>query len=373
MLHDDSLRLLLIEDNPGDARYIRELLRDVTELTERVLDRGEPEETGFDHSDPVAPPELIHEDRLSSGLERLEAGDIDAVLLDLNLPDSERLDTLTALRRAADTVPIIVLTGMRDRETGMEAFHRGADEYLVKDQLNRDLLIRSIYHAMVHKRDERELKRQRDQLRAKTERLDEFAALVAHDLRNPLSVAAGELELSRRTGDDRLDKVAEALERMDDLIEKLLGLARHGEHVENPQPVDVETEARSAWAHVETGDAALELGDFSRGHSVAADATRLKQLLENLFRNALEQGNSDVTVRVGPLPDGGFYVEDTGPGIPADNRLRVFEAGYTTNPSGTGLGLSIVQDIAHAHGWEVTVTDGSDGGARFEFTGVEPR
>ncbi|WP_162562560.1 ATP-binding response regulator [Salinigranum rubrum] len=372
MLHDDSLRLLLIEDNPGDARYIREMLRDVTELTERVLDRGEPEGAEFDHSDPVAPPELIHEDRLSSGLERLEEGGIDAVLLDLNLPDSERLDTLTALRRATDSVPIIVLTGMRDRETGMEAFHRGADEYLVKDQLNRDLLIRSIYHAMVHKRDERELKRQRDQLRAKTERLDEFAALVAHDLRNPLAVAAGELELSRRTGDDRLDNVTEALERMDDLIEKLLRLARNGTHVENPQPVDVETEAQNAWAYVETGDATLELGDFSRGQEIAADPTRLKQLLENLFRNALEQGSSDVTVRVGPLLDG-FYVEDTGPGIPADDRSRVFEAGYTTNPSGTGLGLSIVQDIAHAHGWEVTVTDGDDGGARFEFTGVERR
>jgi PleD family two-component response regulator len=90
------------------------------------------------------------------------------VLLDLNLPDSEDLETLTAVRRVAETVPVIVLTGVRDRETGMEAFHRGADEYLVKDQISSDLLIRSIYHAVVHKRDERELKRQRDRLEAKT-------------------------------------------------------------------------------------------------------------------------------------------------------------------------------------------------------------
>jgi signal transduction histidine kinase len=92
--------------------------------------------------------------------------------------------------------------------------------------------------------------------------------------------------------------------------------------------------------------------------------------LENLFRNAIEHGGEDVTIRVGGLSDG-FYVEDDGPGIPEDARDEVFEVGYSTSPNGTGFGLNIVKEIVEAHGWEIGVTAGMDGGARFEITGVE--
>ncbi|WP_309221729.1 HAMP domain-containing sensor histidine kinase [Halorussus sp. MSC15.2] len=77
-----------------------------------------------------------------------------------------------------------------------------------------------------------------------------------------------------------------------------------------------------------------------------------------------------MTVRVGSL-DGGFYVEDDGPGIPEDERGRVFERGYTTTADGTGVGLAVVGDIAERHGWEVRTTESEDGGARFEIRGVE--
>jgi signal transduction histidine kinase len=98
----------------------------------------------------------------------------------------------------------------------------------------------------------------------------------------------------------------------------------------------------------------------------------LSQLLENLFRNAVEHGGDDVTVNVGSLP-GGFYVADDGPGIPAADRESVFEPGFTTNDDGTGFGLEIVEAVASAHGWDVRVTDAAEGegGARFEFTGVD--
>jgi len=79
---------------------------------------------------------------------------------------------------------------------------------------------------------------------------------------------------------------------------------------------------------------------------------------------------SDVMVTVGVLTDG-FYVEDDGPGIPPDRRDRVFDSGYTSAEDGTGLGLNIVERIVEAHGWEIAVTEGHDGGARFEITGVE--
>jgi len=101
---------------------------------------------------------------------------------------------------------------------------------------------------------------------------------------------------------------------------------------------------------------------------VLADPGRLKRLLQNLFRNAAEHGGDRVVV--GDLSDG-FYVADNGPGIPENRRDEVFESGHTTSESGTGFGLAIVERIAEAHGWEVTLTAGADGGARFEFTGVE--
>jgi signal transduction histidine kinase len=94
-------------------------------------------------------------------------------------------------------------------------------------------------------------------------------------------------------------------------------------------------------------------------------------VFENLFRNAIEHGGADVTVRVGQLDDHGFYVEDTGPGIPADVRDAVFEPSHTSASGGTGFGLTIVKRIAEAHGWEVEIAESAAGGARFEFTAVE--
>ncbi|MFB6078318.1 MAG: sensor histidine kinase, partial [Halarchaeum sp.] len=103
---------------------------------------------------------------------------------------------------------------------------------------------------------------------------------------------------------------------------------------------------------------------------VLADPSRLGQLFENLFRNAVEHGGDDVTVTVGDLDDG-FYVEDDGPGIPADEREVVFEPGYSNEADGTGLGLAIVEQTAAGHDWTLTVSESSAGGARFEITGVE--
>jgi PAS/PAC sensor hybrid histidine kinase (EC 2.7.13.3) len=103
---------------------------------------------------------------------------------------------------------------------------------------------------------------------------------------------------------------------------------------------------------------------------VRADANRLQRLLENLFRNAIEHGGEDVTLRIGALDDG-FFVEDDGPGIPSDQQEEVLKAGYSSDEEGTGLGLSIVKTIVDAHGWSLALTEGRDGGARFEVTGAE--
>ncbi|WP_336133792.1 PAS domain S-box protein [Natronomonas amylolytica] len=207
---------------------------------------------------------------------------------------------------------------------------------------------------------ERELTRQND-------RLEEFASIVSHDLRNPLSVASGRLELAREDCDTpHLEPAEQALDRMNALIDDLLTLARQGDVVGDLEPVALEAVVRQCWENVSTGDAAVRI---ETDRVVAASRGRLQQLLENLFRNALEHGGEDVTVTVGDL-DGGFYVEDDGTGIPPESREEIFEAGYSTGDAGTGFGLSIVKQIVEAHGWEIRVTESDAGGARFEISGV---
>lgn len=221
-------------------------------------------------------------------------------------------------------------------------------------------------------RDVREQKRREEALREKNERLNEFASIVSHDLRNPLSVATGRLELAREECDsEHLDEVARAHDRMEALIDDLLELARDGEAAVDTEPVALAALAEECWTGVETAAASLRV-DTDR--TIRADRGRLRQLFENLVRNAIDHGNAadhgNVTVTVGDL-DGGFFVADDGDGIPEQNREDVFETGYSTVESGTGLGLSIVEGVAEAHGWEIRIAESRDGGARFEFTGVD--
>ncbi|RNJ26417.1 PAS domain S-box protein [Halosegnis longus] len=230
------------------------------------------------------------------------------------------------------------------------------------------LLAGSIVTALEQIEQLERLRDREQELSEQNERLDEFASIVSHDLRNPLNVAVGRVELARETGElDHLDAVERANERMSALIDDLLTLARQGSRVSDVEAVDLRGLASGCWANVSTADATL---DLQTDRSISADRSRLQQLLENLMRNALDHAGDDVTVTIGDL-DVGFYVEDDGPGVPAEIRGEIFDAGYSTDPSGTGFGLSIVEQIVSGHGWDITVTDGTDGGARFEITGVD--
>ena len=209
---------------------------------------------------------------------------------------------------------------------------------------------------------------QEQELRRQNEQLDEFISVVTHDIRNPLNIAHGRIELARNECDsDHLESAAAAVDRSIELIDDLQTLAREGEDARALEVVSLETVAESCWQTVETAGATLIV---KTDRTIRAEASRLKQLLENLFRNAVEHGGADVTVTVDSLPEG-FYVADDGPGISEDERDLVFDPGYTTKADGTGYGLRIIQEIATAHGWTVCVTDSETGGARFEFRGAE--
>jgi PAS domain S-box-containing protein len=213
-----------------------------------------------------------------------------------------------------------------------------------------------------------ERKEREEALQRERDRLDEFASVVSHDLRNPLNVAQGRIDLAQEECDtEHLDAAARGVDRSLDLIDDMLELARAGQAVSETEPVEVADLADVCWDTVETADAEIRVDLNS---TIQADRSRLRQLLENLFRNAIEHGREDVTVRIGSLPEG-FYVEDDGPEIPHDEREKVWESGYSESDDGTGFGLAIVKQIVEAHGWDIRITDGSEGGARFEITRVE--
>jgi signal transduction histidine kinase len=221
-----------------------------------------------------------------------------------------------------------------------------------------------------------------DRLRRQNERLEKFATLVSHDLRNPLNVADGWLEMAGEECDsEAFAHVADSHDRMRAIIDDLLLLARAGRTVDDPVDLAVAAVADDAWAQVETANATLTVDTDAR---IRGDRPRIQQLFENLFRNSVEHGSdargdgvehgstddaTPLSVTVGALPDG-FYVADDGVGIPESERERILEFGYTTAEDGTGIGLGIVEDVATAHGWRVTVTESEAGGARFEFADV---
>ncbi|MFB6082015.1 MAG: PAS domain S-box protein [Halanaeroarchaeum sp.] len=216
--------------------------------------------------------------------------------------------------------------------------------------------------VMTTGRDVTERKRYEEELERQNERLDEFASVVSHDLRNPLNVANGRIALARETGDlSHLAPAAEALDRMGELVEGVLQLARQGRHVDETERVGLESVVRDAWRTVDTGSATLTIED--EGVSIEADRSRLRQLFENLFRNAIDHGGESVSVTVTALDDG-FAVVDDGPGIPEGEREDVFDRGYSNASEGTGFGLAIVRDIAEAHGWTIEAT-ACERGARF--------
>jgi signal transduction histidine kinase len=236
-----------------------------------------------------------------------------------------------------------------------------------------------------NRRHERQLEAERDKLSQQNERLDEFAGIVSHDLRNPLNVATLHLQSARDdVAHESLDRVESALTRMEHIVEDVLTMAREGNQVEETERITLRELADASWRRLESDRATMTVHD---DFAFQADRSQVEHIFENLLRNAVEHGldsgdclganseqtddRSALTISVGTC-EGGFYVADDGVGIDKSDCDSLFESGFSTKEDGTGLGLSIVERMVRAHGWEIEVTESESGGARFEITGVEP-
>ena len=295
----------------------------------------------------------------------------------------ERIDELRAAIAAGEPVTTTLRNYRRD---GEEFWNRVSLTPLRDEDGEIDRWVGFQEDVTAHKRYQRRLERQ-------NARLERFAGVLSHDLRNPLTVAKGRLDVARGEVDnDDLDAVADAHGRIETLIDDLLALVR-GDDIDT-EPVSLATVAETCWTDLDTGAATLRI---ETDRTLLAESRRFERLLTNLLGNAVElrstgsQPSADDTVEhgatsppsrdasgddspgarvtVGDLDDG-FYVAADGQGVESATRERIFELGCSDG-DGPGFGLSIVEEFAVAHGWTVGVTTSETGGARFDVVGID--
>ncbi|RDZ62009.1 hybrid sensor histidine kinase/response regulator [Haloferax sp. Atlit-12N] len=363
LLHDDDFEVV---GTTGILRDISERLAQEAELSlmRRAIDEASVGITITGPSEDDCP--IVY---ANAAFEELTGYDADEVLGEnhrvLRGPDTDEEDCERFREAIADEVPcsIELLNYRRDGTP----FWNQCEITPVRDDDG------SVTNYIGFQREVTERNARQRLLERQNERLSEFTRVVSHDLRTPLTTARGYFDIVAESPDDAdpedLRKLGQSLDRVEELLSDLTMLATQGETVVETEPLDFWHAAERAWETVPTADAELRFDRTDGGASptVAADESRLRQLLENLFENAVDHGGSEVTVTVGRTHDG-FYVEDDGDGFPDDRSpAECFETGVSERRGG-GLGLAIVKRIAAAHDWTPTAERGSTGGARFVFT-----
>jgi len=273
----EGIKVLLVEDNHGDARLIKEMLTEA---------RGNP----FDAE---------CADLLATGLEHLAQGGIDVVLLDLGLPDSRGLDTLVKVQAQVLGVPIVVLTGLDDEALAVEAVKEGAQDYLVKGQVDSNLLGRSIRYAIERKRAEEAL-RQLDRDRMKSE----FISNISHELRSPLHAIRGFTKLmlegkvpQPETQKEFLSIIDGQSQRLGTLIDSLLDVSRleSGRFSIQKQPLsigDIIHKAVESFCRLASDKGIVISEDIPATlPEIEADGERVSQVMVNLLSNAIKFSN----------------------------------------------------------------------------------
>jgi signal transduction histidine kinase len=344
--------LLIVEDNPGDARLLLEMFR----------------------NDATSPTEMIHVGSMGEAEKYLSEHAVDVILLDLGLPDAQGLRAIRRAHSAAPASPLVVLTGMDDESLAAQTLREGAQDYLIKGQVESRSLLRTLRYAIERKRLER-LK-------------DEFVSTVSHELRTPLTSIAASLGLL-------IGKVAGILpgpaarllsiaytnsQRLVRLVNDILDIEKleSGRVTFDFKKVDVRVlvehaiEANRGYA--QSHDVRIRLTDSTAVGEVRADADRLVQVVTNLLSNSIKfsPAGNEVEVSIERAASAvRITVRDHGIGIPTDFRAHLFEkfaqadATNAREKGGTGLGLSIVKQIVERLGGEVGFSDAPGGGTIF--------
>ena len=352
--------LLVVEDSPGDARLLREMLK----------------EQGAHHI------ELVHVERLDQAESYLDAHAVDIILLDLGLPDAQGLDAVRRTRAAAPRVPLVVLTGLDDEALAAQTLHEGAQDYLTKGQIDARGLLRSLRYAIERKAIEDEL-----QQAQKMEAVGQLTGGIAHDFNNLLAVILGNVELAKkRVGPDHrasplLENAQKAAELGGDLTRRLLAFSRRQTLL--PQRVDINVLADDVIKMLKRTLGAtvlIEANLETEPLYATVDPGQLENALLNLGVNArdampdggtLSIATSKVVLSYGDARGHGdvapgvykvIAVTDTGTGMTDDVKARAFDPFFTTKEvgKGSGLGLSMVYAFVKQSGGHVTIH--SEGG-----------
>jgi len=378
-VNDKAIKVLLIEDNPGDTRLIREMLK----------------EAG------AAQLELVCTDRLSTGLERLAEGGIDVILLDLELPGSQGLDTLGKVLAEPPEAPVIVvLTGLDDEALAIQAVREGAQDYLVKGQVDGNLLVRAMHYAIERKRAEEELKEYSERLEEMVEErtkelrdaqeqlvrreklviLGQLAGGVGHELRNPLGVISNAVYFLQFTLPDAdettkeyLDIISTEVRNSTKIISDLLDFSRTRlPEREEAAVSDLVAEVLKKQPPPEEVEAITEIApDLPPVH---VDPQQIGLVLANLVVNAYQAMKEEGTLTIKTsevsekLPKSKWValsVSDTGCGISPENMAKLFEPLFTTKARGIGLGLAVSRILVEANGGSMEVESEKGKGSTF--------
>lgn len=370
---EEALNVLLIDND----RRVHNLVRDM------LAESGD------------TPFTLECEDSLGTGLERIEARPFDALLLDLNLPDSLGIDTLKAVCTAAPRVPVIVLSSIEDsRQVAPAVLRNGAQDYLVKGNLNGDTLSRSVIFAIERKKGEDSFlsdatKKTADRLfEGGAEDLTNMIEMAAHELRHPATILKGYATLLRDYGDeldpetarDALDGIDQASNRLTHLINNLLDTSR----IERRKlklayrEVDPNALLTRAVEEMRARGVEVELNVLIHGdeREFRLDPEKVKDAVSILLDNAVKfsPGGGEVDLWCEDRGDAiVFSVADRGPGVPEEDRENVFgrffrvESDAHNSKSGIGLGLYIAKTYVLAHGGWIMVSPREGGGSVFSF------
>ena len=362
------LRVLLVEDNAGDARLLREMFS--KEAPGRF--------------------ELTHMTHMREAEVRLARGDVDIVLLDMGLPDGHGLETLRRARAADTNVVMIVLTGLEDDELADLALKEGAQDYLIKGQIENRALPRALRHAVERQRMQVEadfIRSQQVQLR------DEFLSHVSHELRSPLTsiysfstiIADGLAGTTSPQQDEYLQIVLRNVRQLKSMIDDLLEVtqAQAGKLILELQSVLINEALDYAVLTLRGAATEKEIrlsSEAAAALSVYADETRVRQILTILLDNAIKFTPAGGSVRVAARQwekDANMLlieVQDTGCGIAPESIARIFEHLYQVTDTGRagrkglGLGLHIAKDLVTRQGGEIWVSSEEGVGSRFSFT-----